>query len=411
MILYFDNYITNTPLIKDFYKELDKIRDSCNAYSTRDKFEITLYTLASYASYPWSKAIIVYSLEDKSRNKEFETEVKKLFPKGNLILMEGRSDTQKKYQEKAKIINSIKDDWIFYAGNNDHPFICSDFKVLDHCLKKADALSNKHKFVSILYSHFSEGYNMFRKGTAIHDLYYNRGKLLNEDAFSLTGIFEEGWNTAIQIVNKPLFNHWLFSKKLGDKIYRRIEEMAPEVPTKNQILIVPKEKICEHFDGYSHYSNRGYSMSSNIVPPLFIPSGFFKNDIKIRYGYDDYKEDWVNINPSKDKYSFEDQKNGTDLKITLSQLPLFWKERISKIDINKKANLSSLKEDYIKEFERYKLPFKSNKNKFYIFHILKYRFKILLFSSKIMHPIYQAYKKYSFLKKIHKKLNETFFGN
>lgn len=409
MILYFDNYITDSPLIKNFYTELEKIRASCKSYSTRDKFEITIYTLASYAVYPWTKVIVAYSLEDESRKEEFERRVKELFPKNKLILIYGRSDTQKKYQEKLAIINRIKDNWVFYAGNNDHPFICPNFRVLNECLKEAQKQSRNNDFVSVLYSHLSESYNIPHKGTAIHDLKYPECKLINDKKDFSVARFNNGWNTAIQIVNKKLINHWLTSKDLGERIFKRIEEMEPFVATKDQIVICPKDVICEHFDGYSHTKYSGFSIPSNIVPPLFIPSGFFKDNIKIRYGYERYKEGWVNINPSKEKYVFED-KNGTDLKLTLDRIPLFWKKRIKKIDINPGADLENLKSHFDREFERYLLPFKSSKDKNYFWHILKYKAKRRVYDSKIMVPIFKFYKKSAFLKKIHRKINDLLFA-
>ena len=78
-------------------------------------------------------------------------------------------------------------------------------------------------------------------------------------------------------------------------------------------------------------------INNNICPSLSIPNGFFESKIKIRYGYNDYKEGWVNINPkSNNHYAFN--KNGVDYKITLEDLPLFWKDRIIEIDKNKNIN-------------------------------------------------------------------------
>ena len=408
MILYFDNYITDDRLIKDFYTEIDLIREKCRSYSEKSKFLITLYTLASYKEIEWSKAIIVYSLENESRKKEFEDFVKKIFPKDKLILIYGRSDTQEKYQRIAEIINTINDDWILYAGNNDHPFIAPDTRTLSICLEKAKEIAKKCKYVSVLYSHFTEGWNMAKKGTAIHDLYYTDFKLLEDKEDYMVALLPEGWMGAIQIVNKKLFNHWLFSEDLGNKIFRRIEGIRPFIKIKNQFMVIPKKELFSHFDGYSHTKHSGFPIMSDAVPPLFVPEGFFENKIKIRYGYDDYKEGWININPSRKKYIFED-KNGTDLKITLEQLPLFWKKRISKIDINEDTDHEKLKKDYEKNLEIVKLPFKSKKDKGYFFHIWKYKLKRKVYDSKLLKPIYRAYKKSDYLKKIHKKINQKFF--
>ena len=72
---------------------------------------------------------------------------------------------------------------------------------------------------------------------------------------------------------------------------------------------------------------------NTICPSLDIPRGFFESKIKIRYGYNDYKEGWVNINPKNPNYYASD-KTGTDYKITLEDIPLFWKDRIIEIDEN-----------------------------------------------------------------------------
>ena len=55
--------------------------------------------------------------------------------------------------------------------------------------------------------------------------------------------------------------------------------------------------------------------------------------MKIRYGYNDRKEGWININPKNPNYYAYD-KSGTDYKFTLNDLPLVWKDRIIDLDCN-----------------------------------------------------------------------------
>lgn len=97
MILYFDNLITNIPLIPGFYTELDAIRDASKIYNSKDKYDITLYTLASYAELDWTEVVIVYEFEKDlvHKKKEFESFVRKLWPKAHIFY--GRSDNQKKF--------------------------------------------------------------------------------------------------------------------------------------------------------------------------------------------------------------------------------------------------------------------------------------------------------------------------
>ena len=59
----------------------------------------------------------------------------------------------------------------------------------------------------------------------------------------------------------------------------------------------------------------------------------------------------MNINPKAKKYSFRDQKYGTDLKILLSDIPLFWKDRIRKLEINKNINLIEMEKAARRNYE------------------------------------------------------------
>ena len=226
MILYFDNLITNIPLnATGFYSDLDAIRDSCRSYSTKDRYDVTLYTLASYAEIDWDEVVIVYEFgEDMvSRKKEFEKFVKNLWP--NAYIFYGRSDNQKKFQEKVRFINKLKGDWVFYAGNNDHPFVAPNKKVLNSCLGEAINLSKKWKYISIIYSHFAEGYNMAGKGNAYHDLVCFRSRVLREDRDCFVSLYYKGYGPSMQIMNKKLINHLVFSKDLGKGTFKRIESL------------------------------------------------------------------------------------------------------------------------------------------------------------------------------------------
>jgi hypothetical protein len=99
-------------------------------------------------------------------------------------------------------------------------------------------------------------------------------------------------------------------------------------------MIIPLKEICRHFDGYQHVQP---IITNNQCPAIDIPPGFFENNIKIRYGYDDYKEGWVNINPKNDYY-YAHNTSGTDYKFTLEDFPLVWKSRISVVDSHTDIN-------------------------------------------------------------------------
>ena len=115
MILYFDNYITDEPFWTGGHTYLGEIRNSgAKIYKMPSKLDITLYTLASYAEIDFSSVIIKYELQNISQKQRFEKEVLKLFPKA--ILIYGRSDSQKKFQDTINYLNTLDDEWISLAG-------------------------------------------------------------------------------------------------------------------------------------------------------------------------------------------------------------------------------------------------------------------------------------------------------
>jgi hypothetical protein len=210
MILYFDNLITNIPLWPGLYTGLDGIRDSCKAYSTRDRYDITLYELESYAKIKWDEVVIVYEFgkDIVEKKSEFEKFVKNLWPKAHIFY--GRSDNQEKFQEKLKFINKLKGDLIFYAGNTDHPFIAPDKKTLNLCIEKAKQLSKKWKYVSIAYSHFLESYRLGNKNSPYRKYIAMPPKILEDCNNYFVVLFREAWGHSMKIFNKILINYLVF---------------------------------------------------------------------------------------------------------------------------------------------------------------------------------------------------------
>ncbi|MDO8657560.1 MAG: hypothetical protein Q7K55_02370 [Candidatus Levybacteria bacterium] len=345
MILYFDTFITEVPLLGGGRNSLkEDVRKNCPAYAMPKKLEIAKYSLASYALYPWSNVFIRYELENAKGYKDFDRYILHLFP-GAIILHE-RSDSQKDYQKSLKILDKMNDDWIFYAPNNDDPLITSDKKIvhyIDKLIKKAEKFKKKYKFVSVLYSHFTEYINLPIKGTPINIMLGRNVKVVEEDNYAVSCIFPKGYFGSIQIIDKYLFRHWFATSNLNGRRIIRAEDLEGYVEIKDHLIITPKKEICAHFDEYEFTIGSPNEIQTERIPPLFIPKGFFINNIKIAYGYDKYRQGWVNINPKAKEYSFRDNKYGTDLKICLEDIPLFWKNHIKEIDINKDADLNELK--------------------------------------------------------------------
>lgn len=339
MILYFDSYITDAPLKKKNRNQLrEKIREKCLAYSMPKKIDIAKYVLASYAVYPWAYVFIRYELENPNGNEYFDRYIKSIFPKAHII--HKRSANQEEYKKSIEILEQNPDNWIFYSPNNDHPIISPNQNIniyIDKLIKKAEKWERKHKYVSIMYSHFSEFINIPLKGTPENFLHGRNTILLEDDNLAKVYFCPHGDFSSVQIVSKELIKQWFLSTDLGDEKIIRSEDVSDIVKIENQVIIAPKKEICAHFDGYEHMLGEPNEILTDEIPPLFIPKGFFENNIKIVYGYESYREQWVNINPLSKKYSFRDVKKGTDLKICLEDIPFFWRKHITTIDRNKKS--------------------------------------------------------------------------
>ena len=63
----------------------------------------------------------------------------------------------------------------------------------------------------------------------------------------------------------------------------------------------------------------------------------FENELKIRIGYQDRKDDWINLNPSSE-WLYTANPNGIDFRWIESDIPLFWKDKIVELDISPDYN-------------------------------------------------------------------------
>jgi hypothetical protein len=353
LILYFDSYITDIPLNPQFQSSNDNVRESCSNYEMPSKLDIAKYTLASYAQYEWDHVLIKYEVDDVNDYKVLDKYILELFP--SAIIFNKRSDSFAEFQKSLKIINSFADNWIFYTGDNDQPWIGSTADYVDELISIASNYESKFQYISIPCTHYSETLSLGTKNSPMN-LRFGRD-IVNIESNSKAKVIlrKQGDNTSTQIVNKNLLNYWFSSKKYPNERIIRSEDVRYLFLTSNQLLVLPKEEICAHFDGYSHTQGTNIEIMNYQIPPLFIPQGFFTENIKICYGYDDYREGWVNINPLKNKYIFED-KNGADLKTELDKLPLFWNNKIAELDINTDIDLKQLKKRVIRNKRVIKKP-------------------------------------------------------
>jgi dTDP-glucose pyrophosphorylase len=342
--LFFDVFIEDAPLgiyFRGDRKRFDedyKIRSVANAYKFQTKLDITRYSLASYQAVPWASQTIRIVCE----KPEFEgvyDEAKALFPNGNI--QKTRSDTSQKYFKALSELDLDDDAWIFFCPNNDHPWI-NNLEYLSEVVKDANEAIEKlnPELITIGYSHFTESQNCFSPFQHEWGAYGNvYPKMLYETAHSYIVELNKLLIDSVHIARLGDLK-WIFgdSKKEG-RVIRQEDTEFYLTDAKKQIVVIPKYEFCRHYDGYMHVADK--------VPPLFIPDGFFESNIKIRYGYDEIKAGYVNINPLADKFSYQ-SLGGSDLKIVLADIPKFWHPRVSEWDVNP---------DFPKEIDRGLLPY------------------------------------------------------
>lgn len=347
MILYFDSYITDEPL-QNKWPELRRIearvRAGCRAYRTQTKLEIAKYTLASYAPVNWSHVVIKHELQDPSQVPAFDEYVRGLFPYAHII--HNRSATQREYIESVELLESLGDEWIFYAPNNDHVMVSPDPTICDPLLATAKRLrSERGQHVSICYSHFPEVNASGRASHLVNRVYCPDAQLIDETSTSVAQYYPNGLLDGIQIVHTELLREWFAGQNCGDARIIRPESLAPYIKPPAQIVVKPRTEICRHYDGYMHtmYWGRLVYLPPEVVPPLFIPDGYFDGTIRIAYGFDAYREGWVNVNATKASYRFADPLEGTDLMCALEDLPAFWQGAIAEVDVNPAADPAALR--------------------------------------------------------------------
>ena len=315
MILFCNTFITEA---KPIIGKGNVVRDNLKSFNN---FDIFKYSLASLAiAYDWSKVILKISLDDcyKHRKDELEQFIKDNFNQFNLVLEWQRSEYQNDWKRDYELLD---DNLIWFYCNHDHIFFDSSKDYLAELVNEM----KDEELCSLQFSHWPENIRTAKKNPkyTIHSNYIS---------------FESINFDSIQIITKELYRRWWFEGefnhiKLGRPDFFGIG-LAEIKPVPIHKVIVPFKEICRHFDGYQHIP---LIIDNNQCPAINIPIGFFENNIKIRYGYDDYKEGWTNINPKTINYYAYDTI-GTDYKFTLNDLPLAWKDKISVIDSNIKTN-------------------------------------------------------------------------
>jgi len=359
MVLLFNCFITNKSSTGGHWERLRAqgaigVTQDRGNLRTENKIDIAKYTLASLAKfYPWKRAIIKIQLDEDHYSKESEESlelfIREEFKGIDLIYSNKRNLIQQDWIDTYSLIN---DELIHYCCNHDHVALNNSIEYTQHLIEYVRQ-NNNNEYVTIAYSNWSEFVRTAKMGYIDHYDYIptkpNKNYKLEENYFS----YEGNCFDSVHIISKKLYENWFLKHnwdsainlfppntfKSGHLELPRIDGVGIvdlglirnqifQDPTPTQKIIIPYKELARHFDGHFYQG-----ITNDQVPALDIPLGFFEKNIKIRYGYDDYKEGWTNINPKNNHY-YAYTKLGTDYKFTLEELPLFWKSRISVIDSN-----------------------------------------------------------------------------
>ena len=386
LVLFFDTYIVSgigskSGIYVSNYveKKLSEVRDRYETYTWKEKIDVVKYTLISYSKIKWDKVVIRFECEDKSETKEFANFCKEYFP--DALVETTRSDTAKKYFDALKKLNLPPRSWVFFSPNNDHPYIQHP-KYLTKLIDYAEGVQKKlpEKEIGILFSHKLES-TLDNKMTQPLWGYFNNKfkKIIFEDDLAYVTSSNVIPLDSIQILRYE-YLLYLFSNTKNKNRVIRLEDLEFNWSrNKDFIQISPKKELCRHYDGYTNLMQ--------YVPPLFIPNGFFKKDIKVRYGYDDRIISYTNLNPNYSNIS-----DNVDLPIFLPDIPYFWLDRINVLDKN-----PFFKEKYTK-----------NTSPFYLNMINPWRKRVAFINiARSLYLLYIRYNKYRISTIIRGVLRET----
>jgi hypothetical protein len=320
MILFLNVFVTEKRFVQFDSRYKKHFADHRFAPS---RLSVFYYMLASLAVIPWKHVIIYYQLDEMFQDhiKETNKYIDELFE--NALIYNYRNDRQDKWQTATqKILDISGDDLVWFSCEDDHIFIDYELNLHKKIQKKLEKMKKKHEFVSCYYSHWPEMFALSHKSKA--PVRWNREII---ETNSLYNVIKWRNSDGVSIINKNLMKYWWFSHDYGNRILRRTDDHesgaieSPEIYT-----IIPNRELVRHFDGYSHVG-----IDKNLCPPLFIPEGFFENKIRIQYGCKEKKQCFTSVNPLLRGYTTMD-KQGADLRCLIGKIPLFWKDRISKME-------------------------------------------------------------------------------
>jgi hypothetical protein len=284
-----------------------------------DKWDILRYTLASYAVLPWTTKRIYVTLEPPydRHQAELEEYVQELFG----IAVQTQLNRQRQWLALCEELQQEVDPAVFFFCNHDHPFVGADLTQFQEAGEKI----RRHPTPAAVYaSHWPE---------------IARGS----QSYGPLELLPDGWllGTQVQmdsitILHRELLRQWWSTKQVPEHQVMYRTDWGPMGHGAPYPVYISPRELCRHFDGQSHL------FQAADAPPLSVPTGFFEREIRIAYGHPENLDGYVNLNPLRPNRT--GHPGGADYRWTLEDLPLFWRDRISEVNIYPGADLEALRQ-------------------------------------------------------------------
>lgn len=303
------------------------VYDRANWFPVSNRFDIFKYCLASRAVMaPVVDKYIFYIdlAEFAPRQQEMLEYIESIFPKDKLEVHWHRIERTRDW--RAVTGQFADNELVWYEGNDDHIFIDYNLDVVKaaQATLKADTDPNAVMY----YSHWPE---QMRMSMALN------GQLTEDGNF-----IKFTWDTVDSIIlmkGSRFKRYWLETDCGEDNIYRS-DSLGWQYGFKNPSTVyAPTRELVRHYDGYSHVGK----LLGTIAPPLYVPEGFFTNNMQVRIGYPNRKEGWQNLYAAAERlYSID--PNGHEARWCVEDIPLFWRDYISELDVNLDQDIQLLKQ-------------------------------------------------------------------
>lgn len=288
-----------------------------------ERYDVFKYCLASHAVLApmVNKFIFCITLapELAHRQAELDAYMHEIFPNDKLEIIWQRCDYGRDWRRVCDKYLTDLDELVWLACNDDHIFIDSN---LDMVASAIEHLNNDSDPNAIMYySHWPEQMRMS------HHL---NGELTEDGNF-----IKYQWENfdGIMILKAGrLSKYW--EQDYGDASMFKVDYLgAFHGYTCPGTVYAPTKELVRHYEGYSHVNDSMEQTLENIVPPLYVPKGFFGTGIEIRIGYPDRDDTWINFNPSAE-WLYNSKPTGTDYRWVREDIPLFWKDKVVWVDVN-----------------------------------------------------------------------------